>query len=168
MCCLIAVTGCTKPKQPGTLPPLSSASPSPSTSPSAAKPADAKAAIVALAKAYYDESNTAIRTGSTKTLREISVPGCPCNGFADQVDADWKRGTVPVSRYYTVIRVDKPVLRSPTVGLVSLVYRTNDYKVIDKTGHAVVNIPVDPKLKSSIVECHRTTGGWKVADVVRT
>lgn len=166
VCCALALAGCSKAKQPSTLPPLPSASPSPSASPTPPKPTDAKASVTALARTYFAESNVAIRTGDTKALRALSVKGCPCDEFANFVDAEWKRGTVPVPEYYTVTKVDTPVLRGPTVGLVSVVYRTNRYRVVDKSGHVIVDLPPAPE-ESATVECRQIAGVWKVADVVR-
>ncbi|MDQ6873643.1 MAG: hypothetical protein M3042_01065 [Actinomycetota bacterium] len=171
-CCALALAACTKPHQGGTLPPArpsASAVASPTPSPThSSTPAGDKVAIVALAKQYYAESNAAIRTGDTSGLRALMIDGCPCAKFADHVDADWKRGTVPVLGYYHVTEVAAPVLRSAAQAFVSVLFTTSEYKVLSRTGAVLVDIPEDRSLGSNTLECRLVEGKWKVIDVVRS
>lgn len=176
VCCGLVLAACTKPHQGGTLPPAprpsasAAASPTPSPTPSpthSATPVGAKAAIIALAKRYYAERNNAIRTGDTSDLRALMIDGCPCAKFADHVDADWKRGTVPVRNFYHVTEVTAPFLRSATQAFVSVFFTTSEYKVVGPSGQVLVDISANPSLRSNTVECHLINGEWKVTDVVR-
>lgn len=172
VCCALVLAGCTKPRQGGTLPPAprpsASAAASPTPSPTHSfTPAGAKAAVIALAKQYYAESNNAIRTGDTSDLRALMIDGCPCAKFADHVEADWKRGTVPVPNFYHVTEVAPPFLESSAHAFVSVIFTTSEYKVVGPSGQALVAIPANPSLRSNTLECHLIDGEWKVTDVVR-
>ena len=168
MCCALALAGCTKPEEGSDPPPLASASPSPSPSPTkSATPVDDKAAILALAKDYFLERNRAIRSGDTKRVRALAIPDCPCNGFIDQVDADWRKGRVDSPSFYTIIDVVSPHFRGPNTGFVTVLYRTNRYAVLDEAGGVVSESRGNPQTRSASVELRRIEGVWKVADVVR-
>ncbi len=170
-CCALALAACTKPHQGGTLPPArpsASAVASPTPSPThSSTPAGDKAAIVALAKQYYAESNAAIRTGDTSGLRALMIDGCPCAKFADHVDADWKRGTVPVPGYYRVSQVSAPVLRSSTSGYTTVIYSTSEYKVVAKSGAVLADVPANSSLRTTVLDAQQVDGAWRVANVVR-
>lgn len=166
--CALALTACSKPEEGSELPPLASASPSASPSPSkSAAPVDDKAAIVALARAYYAEANLAIRTGNTARLRALSLPSCPCRAFADQVDADWRRGRVDSPNYYSVLEVRNPLLRNLTAGLVTVFFRLNRYVVVDRAGKVLTSAPADATTYSHRFDARRVNGLWRVANVAR-
>ncbi len=168
-CCALALSACVPQAQEGSdPPPLASASPtvSPSSSKSAA-PVDDKAAIVALAREYYLERNQAIRTGSTTRLRTLSTSECPCNAFADGIDADWRKGRVDSPTFYTIVDVTFSILENANTGRVTVVYRKNRYAVIAPSGKVLVNVPAEPSPLTSGVRLSRVGATWKVSDVVR-
>lgn len=168
LCCALALSACTKPEEGSDLPPLASASPSGSPSPSkSATPVDAKAAIVALARAYFIEANLAIGTGNTSRLRALSIANCPCRAFANRVDADWNRGRVDSASFYTILDVRSPYFRDENTGVVTVFLRTNRYRVVDASGKVLADVAADTTTQSSSVNMSRINGAWKVANVVR-
>ena len=168
LCCVLGLSGCiAEPQEGSDLPPLASASPSVSPSPTkSAAPVDDKTAIVALARAYYVEANLAIRTGSTARLRALSIPKCPCRAFADRIAADWRKGKVESPTYYTVVDVRTPLIEKPDTGVVTVFYRTNRYLVLAPSGKVLADVAADPVTQSSRVEMHRINDAWKVFNVV--
>ncbi len=171
-CCGLALAACTKPHQGGSLPPAprptASASASPTPSPTqSTTPAGDRAAIVALARRYYAESNVAIVSGRTSALRDLVIAGCPCNGFADRVEADWRKGRVVSPRYYAVVSVGPAILRTSTAASVTVFYRVSAYAVFDRTGARIQFVPADGQTHSASVECAKVGAQWKVTDVIR-
>jgi len=171
LCCVLGLglSGCiAEPQEGGDLPPLAAPSPSVSPSPTgSAAPVDAKTAIAALARAYFLESNQAIRTGSTARLRALTTPNCPCDAFADGIDADWRKGRVDSPAFYTIVDVRAPMLDNANEGHVTVFYRKNRYRVLDRSGKVLVDVPDQPKTVSSSVRVRRTGAGWRVFDVIR-
>jgi hypothetical protein len=164
----LALAACSQVEQAGTLPPppALSAAPSPARAKSTA-PASDKATILALAKDYYTERSRALESGDTARLTSLSTADCPCLAYARAVEAAWAKGSVRAHEFYLVIR-GVPVLRSPTQGFVSIVYRTNGYTLLDNSGRPTKNYAADPKRESSLVSLQRRRGRWRVADVART
>jgi len=147
---------------------MASASPTASPSPTqTALPSDPKAALAAIGRTYYLESNAAIRTGSTVKLRALSTPDCPCNAFAAGVDADWRKGRVESPNFYTIVDVVSPMMDTATDGHVTIFYSKNSYRLVDSAGKVLINLPDQPKTVSSSVRVRRIGSGWKVFDVVR-
>jgi len=171
LCCVLGLglSGCiAEPQEGGDLPPLASPSPSVSPSPTgSAAPVDAKTAIAALARAYFLERNQAIRRGSTARLRALTTPNCPCDAFADRIDADWRKGRVDSPSFYTIVDVRSPILENSTVGRVTVFYRTNRYTILDRSGKVLAEAPAESTTVSSSVRLTRTRAGWRVSDVIR-
>ena len=169
-CCLLGLTAActTKPQEGGDPPPLASPSPTARPSPTqTALPADPKAALAAIGRAYYLERNRAVRTGDTANLRALAIPNCPCNDFADGIDADWRKGRVESPNFYTIVDVLSPMMDTATDGHVTIFYSKNSYRLVDSGGKVLINLPDQPKTVSSSVRARRIGSGWKVFDVIR-
>ncbi|MGB9376672.1 MAG: hypothetical protein WCB04_04070 [Mycobacteriales bacterium] len=129
-------------------------------------PNDLKSAIPVMARAYLDERSLAIRTADSARLRALATPDCPCQAFADRIDADWHRGRVDAPNFYAIERLGVVILTSKTTGHVTVFYRSHGYRVIDAQGRVLVNVPPDSKTESTVVHVGKFGSAWRVFRVV--
>jgi len=159
LCIVLAVTACSDPEPPGTLPDRTPSASSTSASPTPATPEEEVEAAV---RAYYAELSRAAQTNDTSKLRTMTTTGCPCYRPVRVIDKNESKGrTTPDAR------IEIASLRIHDIeGRTALAeVKTNEgmFKVFDSSAEVIGRVPARQNhLDLSLVQTE--AGRWIIGN----
>ena len=163
LCVAAALAGCSDDPEPRTLPPLASASPSPSVVPMPSEAAaETPEGAAAFARYYFDVVvNAGFATGDAALLRSVSHPDCDgCNNLIQAVEEEVAPGERIEGGIFEVVFSEAPPVEAGDV-IVDLRYGVSELRVLDSDGKVLRRTPADLGIDAQL-RLVRQGRGWIV------
>lgn len=165
--CLTAVlAGCGDGAEPRTLPPVETASPSPSVVPLPSEAAaETPEGAAAFARYWIEALESALATGDTAQLRRLSDPGCGgCSNLIGAAEGGEPGETIRGAEFIVEFAEAPPVEQGETI--VTLRYRRAAGELLSASGQGTPIAPEGPI--DAEMRLTRTSAAWIVLGFRRT
>lgn len=154
LCVMVALVGCSDDPEPRTLPPITSASPSPSVVPMPSEAAaETPEGAAAFARYWIATLESALATGDASQLRSLSGPTCSsCTNLIGAAEDVKAQGQSIEGAGFAVDFAEAPPLEEGEV-VVELRYRRASGKLLNSQGEVVSQIapegPINAQMRLS-------------------
>ena len=159
----VALAGCSDDPEPRTLPPVESASPTPSVVPMPSEAAaETPEGAAAFARYFFDVVvNDGFSDSDSTRLRVLSHPECGgCNNLIEAVEEDVAPGERIEGGLFDVIFAEAPPVEAGDV-IVDLRYAVSELRVLDEDGKVVRRTPAEAAIDAQL-RLIRRGSGWVV------
>ena len=159
---MVALVGCSDDPEPRTLPPVPSASPSPSVVPMPSEAAaETPEGAAAFARYFFAVVNAGLESGDAGHLRKISSPDCGgCRSLASAIEEEPSAGERIVGGLFDVLSAESPPVDAGDV-IVEVSYAVSEIKVYGSDGAILRSTAAVPRTNGQ-VRLLRNGQGWIV------
>lgn len=163
LCVMVALVGCSDDPEPRTLPPITSASPSPSVVPMPSEAAaETPEGAAAFARYYLELMNAAFAAGDATEVRRVSDPGCGgCNNLIGAIEEPQKEGERVEGGDYVIGFAEAPPVEAGDV-IVQLRYSLEEVRVYAPDGQLLRRKNAVPDVDAEM-RLLRRGASWVVA-----